>query len=408
MNFKRFTKIIFSFYLLTFILLASCNIEPKDPGSPTDNLLPDTFIGPTPPEGSVDNSFRLRLQWRGNDRDGRIKEFQYRIDGPLYDNTWITTPYNYADLKLPTGNYIVEVRSVDDNNAVDATPDKRSFHVLGPTHAKGILVIDDDITIDDYNDAGKDALLDSLLIIAGFNSYTHWDFQEKFGEEIAVKFTGNGVDLNGEEYPGLSAFSTIIWHTGYGEEMNISKNTTLISDYLDTGGNLLLSGALVMKSILGDTARGGELATSHIGRKYLKIRKAKAALVNTDFLLGSFPGFPDIETRYIVPTSGLKIYLESCTDQLIPTADADVIYTFSNNVYEDDEFTSIMINDEEFVGTPVGIKYSSSKYNSIVLGFPLVRATKRGRKYKNNIMNVDNMVELVRHILVDEFKEIPN
>ena len=390
------------------MLFNACNIDPKDPGSPTDNLIPETFIGPTPAEGSVNNPFRIRMQWRGNDRDGRIKEFQYRIDGPLFDNNWITTPYNYADFKLPLGNYAVEVRAVDDDGAFDDSPASRSFHVLGPTQDQGILVLDDDITEDDYNDDGKDAIMDSILIRAGFSTYTHWDYGEKFGATETIAFTGTGTDLNGEVYPSLSSFSTVIWHTGNGDENNVSKNGSLISDYLDTGGNILLAGALVMKSVLGDTARGGELATSHIGRKYLKVRKAKAAIINTDVFLSAFPGFPDIESKYIVPTSGLTVYLEGCTDQLIPTADADIIYTFSNSIYEDDKFTPIKVNDEEFVGTPLGIRYKSQTYNSIILGFPLVRATKRGRGYDRNIMNEDNMVELMRHILVYEFGEIPN
>jgi hypothetical protein len=100
--------------------------------------------------------------------------------------------------------------------------------------------------------------------------------------------------------------------------------------------------------------------------------------------------------------------LDGCTDQLIPTADADIIYTFSNSIYEDDRFTPVTVNDEEFVGTPLGIRFSSQTYNAIILGFPLVRATKRGRRFQNNIMNEDNLVEMMRHVLVNEFGEIPN
>lgn len=408
MKFKVFLRIVLCFVTLTLVFSNGCNIDPKDPGSSKDNLIPDTFIGPTPANGSVNNPFRIRMQWRGNDRDGRIKEFQYRIDGPLFDNTWITTPYNYADFKLPLGNYTIEVRAVDDNGAFDNSPDSRSFHVLGPTQDQGILVLDDDITVADYKDDGKDAIMDSILIRSGFTTYTHWDYGEKFGSTEQIVFTGSGTDLNGQEYPGLSSFSTVIWHTGNGDENNVSKNGRLISDYLDTGGNLLLAGSLVMKSVLGDTARGGELATSHIGREYFKVRRAKAAIINTDIFLSAFPGYPDIESKYVVPTSGLTVYLEGCTDQLIPTADADIIYTFSNSIYEDDRFTPITVNDEEFIGTPLGIRFSSPTYNVIILGFPLVRATKRGRRFQNNIMNEDNIVEMMRHILMDEFGEIPN
>jgi len=404
---KRF-KIVTILLFCGLLVLAACNIEPTNPGKAKDNFAPETFIGPTPAEGSMNNPFRLRIQWRGNDRDGRIKEFQYRIEGPLYDNTWITTPKNYQDFKLPLGFYTLQVRAVDDNGAIDETPAQRKFHVLGPTQDQGVLVIDDDASVDDDKDQRKDVLMDSILIRSGFHNFTMWDYETKFGVTESIVFTGKGTDLNGEEYSGLSAFSTVIWHTGPGDEHDLSRNTKLLSDYLDTGGNLLIAGSLVMKSILGDTARGGPIATNSFARNYLKIRRAKAAIINTDVFLSTFPGYPDIESKYVVPTSGLTVYLKGVTDQLVPTTDADIIYTFSHSIYKDDRFAPVVVNSEEFVGTPIAVRYVSQTYKVITLGFPLVRATKRGRRYRNNIMNEDQIVEMVRHILVDEFGETPN
>lgn len=394
--------------LPSMLFFFACNVKPTDPGKAKGNVAPETFISPTPPEGSENNPFRLRLQWRGNDSDGRVKEYQYRLDGPLFNNTWESTPNFYQNFKLRNGWYTLQVRSVDDNGAVDETPAARRFHVLGPTFDKGILVIDDDKTIDDEADDRKDMLMDSLMIRAGFTKYTFWDYEKMFGITEQIAFTGKGVDLTGQEYNGLSAFSSIIWYTGTGGENNLSKNERLLVDYMDMGGNLWVSGTLVMMSMLGDTADGSEIAPNALPRKYLKIRRAKAALIKTDMFLSRMPGYVDLDSKYIVPTSGLTVYLENACDQLVPEAEGEILYSFSNNVWVDDRFGQVQsINSEEYAGNPIAIRYRSETYKSVVCGFPLVRATKRGRRYQNNIMNEDQMVGVVRQVLMNEFGEIP-
>ncbi len=398
---------IIGFFVLV-LLTSACNINPNDPGKKRGNIAPDTFIAPTPREGSENNPFRIRIQWRGNDPDGRVREYQYRLDGPLFDNTWQSTEYFYQDFKLRKGWYTIQVRSIDDNGTIDETPAGRRFHVLGPTFDKGILVVDDDNTTDDDRDSSKDALMDSLMRRAGYDDYTFWDYEEMFGITETIAFTDKGTDLLGNEYDGFSAYSTVIWYTGTGGENNISKNKGLFVDYLDMGGNLCLSGSLVMMSVLGDTARGNALPEGSFGRRYLKIRQAKAALVKTDLLLGTEAGYPDLSTKYTVGTSGLNIYLDSKVDQLIPTAEGEILYTFSHNVYVDEAVGKAQnVNAEEFAGTPVAVRYKSPLYNSIVFGFPFVYVTKRARRNENNLMDEDTLVEVVRTVLRDEFGESP-
>jgi hypothetical protein len=408
MKFHHIVRDIVIILWMSVLLMLACNIQPNNPGTSRGNLVPETFIAPTPAEGSTNNPFRIRLQWRGNDSDGRVREYQYRIEGPLFDNTWQTVSSFYKDFKLRNGWYTIQVRAVDDDGAVDTTPDSRRFHVLGPTFDKGILVIDDDKMENDDTDARKDALLDSLLIGAGYTKYTVWDYQTMFGITGSIAFTDTSRDLQGKDYFGLSAYSTVIWYTGTGGENNISKNERLLTDFLDMGGNLWLSGTLVMQSILGDTARGNELASGSFARKYLKIRSAKSALIKTDMFLSELAEYPDLLTKYTITTSGLNIYLENATDQLFPTAEADVIYTFSNNFYVDEKVGQVQnVNSEEFAGTPVAIKYDGKLYRTIVFGFPLVYATKRAKRNENNVLNENTLKIIVHNILHHEFQEVP-
>src|SRR5262245_2942555 len=120
------------------LLLSSCNRQPTDQGARVANEPPETTFSPTPLEGSINNSFKLRLEWHANDADGIIKGYEYRVAGPLFDNAWIFTESFFVDFKFRDGWYTVEVRGVDNTGNIDPTPAKRSLHVLGPTFDKGI------------------------------------------------------------------------------------------------------------------------------------------------------------------------------------------------------------------------------------------------------------------------------
>ena len=398
--------------ILTFLALAvlfSCNIKPTDTGTAKGNLPPETFIAPTPSEGSEENTFRIRVQWHGNDTDGRIVGYQYRVEGPLYDNTWQATEYFFKDFKLRNGWYKIEVRAIDDDGAIDETPATRRFHILGPTFDKGILLVDDDNTEDDDRDAYKDALYDSLLIKAGYSNYTVWDYETKFGITVSPVFAGKGVDLNEEEYVGMSAYSTVIWFTGKGGENNISKNERLFVDFLDMGGNLLISGMQPMLSIMGEHPTGGEFAPNSLARKYFHIRSAKVTNMKVDMLIGVEDEYPNISTTYELRGSNRLTFIEDATDQIVPEPDADPLYQFSAVNYIYDDFSPPdTVNAEEFLNTPCAIRYVGDVYKSIVFGFPLVRATKRGKRYDNNMMDEEAMVQVIRHILYDEFDESPS
>jgi len=394
--------------LMVVTIVSSCNIKPTDPGKAKGNLPPETFIAPTPPEGSENNPFRIRIQWHGNDPDGRIAEYQYRMEGPLHDNTWQSTELFYKDFKLRNGWYKIEVRAIDDDGAIDQTPVSRRFHVLGPTFDKGILVVDDDNMEDDERDDRKDALYDSLLIKAGYPEYTVWDYETKFGITESPVFAGKGIDVNGEEYDGMSAYSTVIWYTGKGGENNISKNERLFIDFLDMGGNLWISGMQPMLSILGEHPNGAELPSNSLAFKYFHIRKAKVANLKIDMLIGVEDGYPDISATFALRGSGRLTFVENATDQIVPYPDADALYNFNSIAYIYDDFSPPdTINAEEFLNTPCAIRYQGDVYKVIVFGFPLVRATKRGKRYNNNMMDEEAMVQIVRRVLYDEFGEQP-
>ncbi|MDZ7267067.1 MAG: hypothetical protein ONB48_05140 [candidate division KSB1 bacterium] len=381
-------------------LLLSCNRQPTQQGILSGSQPPETAFAPTPLDGSQNNPFKLRLEWHGNDADGIIQGYEYRVQGPLFDNTWQYTKSFFVNFKFREGWYTVEVRAVDNTGTVDPTPARRRFHVSGPTFDRGILLLDDDPN--GQFEQASDAFYDSLMIAAGYRNYTFWDYQARFAtQKPRFTTTPNDTDATGAPVIGLGAFSTIIWCTN--ATGNLGLNDRLVQDYLDMGGNLWVAGSDPLQSLSGRSPTGLDLALNSTGYKYFHVLRAKAADLNLDWLLSSDSSFPDLTTSYQVPRTTVFQYLSTRVNQLIPQPDARAVYVFSNNYYRDLR-RSLDINSEEFAGTPCAIIYSGSGYKTVLFGFPLVAVSRVG-SVTVNLINTRAMAKTVEQILANVFGE---
>lgn len=378
----------------------SCNNQPTDHGSIPGNEPPDTFFAPKPLDGSMNNSFKLRLEWRGNDGDGVIKGYEYRVDGPLYDNSWQFTESFFENFKFRNGWYTVDVRAVDNSANVDPTPATLTFHVLGPTFDKGILIIDD--TISDQNtESREDAIWDSVMTGAGYNHYTLWDYHERFGTVRPVFVAAaNDTDGTGAQSTGLGEFSTIIWYTD--PTGNLGLNKGYLQDYLDMGGNLWIAGGNPMESLTGDSPNGSNLPTSGMAYTYFRVLRADMASLNLDWLLSVSEPYPDIATSYHIPNTPISQYVSVQANQLVPLPDARSLYVFNQNYYTD--ATNRQVNSEKFSGTPCAIVYKGETFKTAMFGFPLINAKRVGPTWVN-LVNTQAMTKIVQNILENEFEE---
>lgn len=408
------------------IVYCACHIEPADPGIAAPNLSPTTFLPNVPPDSSTGNSFKMRLQWHGNDADGIIVGYEYKIDGPLhkekiyrlYKNTWTYTDDHFGDFKFQNGWYRLWVRSVDDKGAKDETPDSLTFHVTGPTFDRGILLVDDDATgtkEDNDRDRNKDRAYNNLLNEAGYSNFTVWDYEEMFGLTGKPVFVDSAIDSTGNTYYGMSAYSTIIWYTAHDGKDHIYKLEKLFIDYLEMGGNLWISGIQPIFSITGSQPVGMRFSESSFARKYLHIQSADSVENEVDILLSAAEAYPDLPTSVDISAS-LTIFAghynwtisgEShsiCAfNQLIPEPDADALFVFSKNVYESEQIGEIHhINSEEFANTSCAVRYIGDNYKAITFGFPLIRIERR-----KDVFDHDAMVQITHQILANEFLERP-
>lgn len=408
------------------IVFSSCHIEPADPGEAELNRVPTTFLPNVPPDSSYGNSFKMRLQWHGNDADGIIVGYEYKMDGPLhkdqayrlYKNEWVTTPFHYDDFKFQDGWYQLWVRAIDDKGAKDESPDSVTFHVTGPTFDRGILVVDDDITTtkqDFDSDRNKDRNFEELLTEAGYPNHTVWDFEEMFGLTGKPVFVDSAIDSTGSLYYGMSAYSTIIWNVAHDGKDHIYKLENMFGDYLDMGGNLWITGVQPMFSVIGSHPSGLRLPESSFARKFLHIQSADTVHNEVDLLLSAVDGYPDLSTSYKISDAltaylghfkygiGGTDYFRSCFNQLIPEPDADALFIFSRNVYEvESGGETHYINSEEYANTSCAVRYVGENYKAITFGFPLIRVERR-----KHIIDHDAMVEITRQILANEFLELP-
>jgi hypothetical protein len=379
-------------------IAVSCNKQPTTQALKENNL-PETFFAPTPLDGSMNNSFKLRVEWHGSDTDGIIKGYEYRVNGPLYDNTWQFTESFYVDFRFRHGWYTIEVRAKDNTGAVDPTPVKLRLHILGPTFDKGILIMDDE-SVDPNIEARVDAYYDTLMSEAGYPNYTVWDYQQKFSTKKPA-FVAPPSDTGGTQAEGLGRYTTIIWYTN--ATGNLGLNKTALQDYLDMGGNLLIAGVDPLQSLTGESPSGADLATNNPAYKYFHVLRAKAANLNIDWILGVAKEYPDLRTSYQVPRTTIFQYLSGVATQLVPLPDARPLYIFSPNYYTDTS-RRIQINSEEFAGTPCAVVYNGKTFNTALFGFPLVAFVRAGATYVN-VVNTPAMTQVLKNILENEFKQ---
>ncbi len=388
---------------LAAILLAagllSCNRQPTDKGQSFGDQAPETAFAPTPLDGSSNNTFKLRLEWHGNDSDGIITGYEYRVQGSFNDNTWLYTENFFVDFKFRDGWYTVEVRAIDNAKNADPTPARLRFHVLGPTFDQGVLLMDDE-PISGALEALADASYDSIMKEAGYTQYTSWDYQQRFATARPL-FVSNDSDATGQREISLSSFTTIIWFTQ--PTGNLGLNKSSLQDYLDMGGNLLIAGSGTLESLTGETPTGADLPTSGLAFRNFHVLRAKTIDMYADHILSAQPGLPDLRTHYKIPRTTITQYLKAPMNQLVPLFDAQPLYAFNTNYFRDAS-RNIDVNNEEFAGLACAQLYRGANFNAAIFGFPLVSVVRAGAA-NVNLVDRKAMTEVVRYLLTEVFKE---
>ena len=167
----------------------------------------------------------------------------------------------------------------------------------------------------------------------------------------------------------LGNYKLIIWHSD-----NLYLNPPIrqyslhsedIADYLNIGGDIILSGHRILNSFNPANSFPQMYEQGNFIRDYFKIETAdETILVPTDFVWAAgLSGFSDIHVDslkltdfpYFGKLGGITLFLDN-------DPEADLMFTYQNDP------SSLFL---QYRGLPCGIKYNSESFQSVLVGFPL-------------------------------------
>ncbi|MCK6620884.1 MAG: hypothetical protein HUU32_06425 [Calditrichaceae bacterium] len=306
----------------------------------------------------------IKLSFTAQDLDGEVVEYGWMVDGG--DTTWTkdTTLYITPDkLSLPlAGPHTIGVTSRDNTNLLDPVGDAVTINLVAPAFARDILIIDE------TNENNLAFAFPGVTGQARDDSVDNF-YQQVFGPADTWDF----FKRNNAPPPRdtLGQYRLVIWHaddrpttTGHALPLHID----LIMDYMNVGGDFIMSGWRMLKSFDWEQNWGQNNPHSFpegtFIHDYLHINAAnETPSAPGDFTFGEgFSGFSDVQVDASkiaeFPYFGKLTSINIITDW---GGFTKVIYAYQN------ELTGLTWPR----GNPVGLQYFGTSFDAVILGFPV-------------------------------------
>lgn len=292
----------------------------------------------------------IHLTFSASDQDGQVVEYAYAVDGGDWIWTNDTSLYLTAnDFKAPLeGSHEIRVTAKDNTNLIDPVGATVNINLVHPTFDKDILIIDETDESQFPNSAKTtDARVDSFYW-ALFGMHDSWDYLEKGMPSKEI----------------LGQYKMLIWHADNKPTTHphqIINNTDDIADYLNVGGNMILSGWRILKSFAWDENFPKTFNEGSFVHDYLHINKVDEtpAIPSDMFAVNGINGMDDMWVDSLKLKSFPYLYK---LDQI-------------NVISELGGFSKTIFlyggADMNYVGRPCGLHYYGTSFDVIVLGFPL-------------------------------------
>ncbi len=319
--------------------------------SPQENQ--DLFILPQ----TTDWWTGIKVVFGSKDRDGKVVEYGYRVDGQgdwtwLEDTMAVLTPDEVA---LPlTGTHVIEVVAKDNTGIVDPTPATVQIVLFEPTFDKNILIIDETKEGDQTPGFTTDAQVDSF-------------YNELFNPDTTIDYFTSGLPPKHI----LGRYKLLIWHSDYNfDRHNIGNEKDYIIEYLQAGGKLVLSGWRIIKSFdLGASFPQVYESESFLSEYLHVVGANESPAVDGAFAWArGRNGYPDIHLNKEIRAINDFPYFGGLTNVNIitPGAFTRVIYRFQCKETTSDNIRSV------FQDRPCAIRYLGSSFDIILFGFPIL------------------------------------
>ena len=307
----------------------------------------------------------VQLAYSGKDEDGVIEEFAWRVDDKDWhwtrDTTLFITPSEFTPVG---GEHTISVKARDNTN-IEGEVAQVDISLVHPTFEKELLIIDE--TREEEFPSGvdlTDAEVDSFYAgMFGVELQDMWDYEFHKLRVSEVEDRVPPLDILGQ-------YKTVLWHTDTrpaSEPHEFPLHEAYLKDYLNIGGNLILSGWRVLKSFAWGESFPVEFGDSSFVNEYLHIVKAdETPYFPGDFIgaTAALEGFSDVavDTTLLAdafPYEGLLSNINIITSRAGFT---EVLFRYEN---PDDS------NLFQYTGQAAGLRYTGTAFNTIVLGFPL-------------------------------------
>lgn len=219
------------------------------------------------------------------------------------------------------------------------------------THDGGILVVDNTRDGPGIPTMPTDREVDDFYgnVLGGYNITGSWDVRDSSATGRAIMDYDIGI------------YSSVVWHSDVRFGDSMAGDTTTMRKYLVGGGNLWLSGWMLLSSLTGEDGPVYSLSGEGFVPHFLGIDSAMTTSNGDNDFIGAAGILLDFPTLY-VDTTKLALGALFSTDIFYPPFDGtEPIYSY----------VSSDSGGSPFHGEVVGLMSGSTEFGFIVTDFPL-------------------------------------
>jgi hypothetical protein len=301
----------------------------------------------------------IRIIFNATDQDGAVVEYAWAVD----DGEWNWGPDTlvYVDPEFfdpLAGKHTLRVTSRDNTNLVDPVGDSVVVDLLQPSFDKLLLIVDEtdeSLFPTGINEIYHDADVDSFYSRI-FPQHDSWDFLD---DGMPPKET-------------LGQYKLILWHAdnSYTNELNVHKlpqHIADIMDYLNVGGNFIMSGWRILKSFAQAEPFPKTFEEGTFIHDYLHILTADETSSFPDFDRILIYSQNQVVDTLFVDQQKLSVFPWSGKMGLINVISRRGGFTDAFYGYGNDDQTGL----PTYRNAVIGLRYYGTSFNAIVLGFPM-------------------------------------
>lgn len=302
----------------------------------------------------------IELSYKGHDPDqdkgGGITEYGWSVDGK--DTVWTkdTVVVLKPEIFNPPleGEHIIRVTSRDNTNLVDPKGALIKIKLIAPSlDNNNILIIDatKESEILGRNPKPTDAEVDQFYAEI-FPGAVQWDYYQKGFPPVDE----------------LGKYKVVVWHSEDFPATNphrIVNHTEELKDYMNVGGNIVLSGFRIIKSFAWLDEFPVSFESDNFVNEYLHIVSVDETPGLGDFI--GAEGLKGVYSNFSIDAAKLSAFpwfgkLGYIAVYQLPAGFTDGIYFYKN------EDNSPYF---KYRGRTCGLRYYGTSFQSVVLGFPL-------------------------------------